>query len=196
MIKSAAFLLTAPTFLIEHTCVRIPRLGRRRVFRRLAIGLLITSVVHVPLPQADFHNVRHHDSPGEACPYHEHLLRWHPRADRAADVAFLHWHWFVPLEEMGGVADPRGADHGAGQGAAIHAQAGFSSTFVWCFDPACQAADESRLAPEPALTLAGLDLAPVGRAASLPIPPARPAGSTPRSGSAPIPASTLVRLNC
>ncbi|WP_165234628.1 hypothetical protein [Aquisphaera insulae] len=58
--------------------------------------MLIPGLFHVPLPEADFHNVRHHDAAGENCPNHEHLLRWHPSAGRAADVSILHWHWFVP----------------------------------------------------------------------------------------------------
>ena len=48
--------------------------------RELAIGaaLLSLSLVHTPLPQPDFHEVRHHDAPGEVCEHHDHLLRWHP----------------------------------------------------------------------------------------------------------------------
>jgi hypothetical protein len=75
------------------------------------IGLLIFGLLHVPLPQPDYHNVRHHDSPGEVCEHHDHLLRWHPDAGLASDVAILHWHWFLPES---GTADPR-------DGAAIHA---------------------------------------------------------------------------
>ena len=63
--------------------------------------MLILSVVHVPLPQADYHNIRHHDAPGEICVYHDHLLRWHPSADLDDDVTMLHWHWFVPVVELG-----------------------------------------------------------------------------------------------
>ena len=50
----------------------------------LGIGFLILSAIHIPLPQADYHNIRHHDAPGEICLYHDHLLRWHPsgRFDR------------------------------------------------------------------------------------------------------------------
>lgn len=75
------------------------------------IGLLIFGLLHVPLPQPDYHNVRHHDAPGEVCGYHDHLLRWHPDAGQAGDVAVLHWHWFLPDS---GPADTR-------DGAAIHA---------------------------------------------------------------------------
>ena len=64
--------------------------------RCLAIGLLVLGLGHTPLPQADFHNIRHHDDLGESCRYHDHLLRWHPRAGLAEDVAVLHWHWVLP----------------------------------------------------------------------------------------------------
>ena len=75
------------------------------------IGVLIFGLLHVPLPQPDYHNVRHHDAPGEVCGYHDHLLRWHPNAGQAQDVALLHWHWFLPGS---GQSDTR-------DGAAIHA---------------------------------------------------------------------------
>jgi hypothetical protein len=76
--------------------------------------LLILSLFHVPLPQPDFHNVRHHDAPGEVCEHHDHLLRWHPQATGAEDVSILHWHWFLPTAT--------GLDlSGAGESLAIHA---------------------------------------------------------------------------
>ena len=78
--------------------------NRRESWHRasaLGVGLLILSLVHVPLPQADYHNIRHHDKPGEICGYHDHLLRWHPSADVDDDVTMLHWHWFVPIVEFG-----------------------------------------------------------------------------------------------
>lgn len=75
------------------------------------IGLLIFGLLHVPLPQPDYHNVRHHDAPGEVCGYHDHLLRWHPDAGAARDVALLHWHWFLPDSGPVDTSD----------GAAIHA---------------------------------------------------------------------------
>jgi hypothetical protein len=91
----------------------------------LGIGLLILSVIHVPLPQADYHNIRHHDAPGELCLYHDHLLRWHPTADRDDDVSLLHWHWFVPLVEFG-MPDQTSSDdhHRPGTGPAMHAHIG------------------------------------------------------------------------
>src|SRR4051812_19560803 len=72
---------------------RWPRHHRARV---PGITLLILSLVHAPWPQADFHNVRHQDGPGQVCEHHDHLLRWHPDAGQAEDVAVLHWHWFLP----------------------------------------------------------------------------------------------------
>jgi hypothetical protein len=65
--------------------------------RCLGIGLLILSLGHTPLPKADYHNIRHHDGPGQVCRLHEHLLLWHPNAGLADDVAILHWHWFLPM---------------------------------------------------------------------------------------------------
>ncbi len=64
--------------------------------RLLWITLLIPGLIRVPLPQADFHNIRHHHGVGEVCPHHDHLLRWHPTASQDADVAVLHWHWIIP----------------------------------------------------------------------------------------------------
>jgi hypothetical protein len=87
--------------------------------------MVILSAIHIPLPRADYHNIRHHDAPGEICPYHDHLLRWHPSARFDDDVALLHWHWFVPLVEPG--AQQPGADdeHRApGSGPALHAHLG------------------------------------------------------------------------
>ncbi len=92
--------------------------GTKRVYRlRLAgIAWLALSLIHTPLPWPDFHNVRHHDGPGEVCANHEHLLQWHPGATRAEDVALFHWHWFVPLE--GESAPAQGHD-----GLSLHATA-------------------------------------------------------------------------
>jgi hypothetical protein len=56
-------------------------------------------LIRVPLPQPDYHSIRHHHEAGELCPYHDHLLRWHPSASQNDDVAVLHWHWFVPQTE-------------------------------------------------------------------------------------------------
>lgn len=74
---------------------------RRREASGLGIICLIFSLVHTPLPQPDFHNIRHHHGPGEICEHHDHLLRWHPGAGAAEDVALLHWHWFMPTESDG-----------------------------------------------------------------------------------------------
>jgi hypothetical protein len=101
------------------------RRSERRGLRVLGIGILILSTIRVPLPQADYHNIRHHDGPGEVCVYHDHLLRWHPWADTAADVAMLHWHWFAPLVEPGAGRPGGDEEHRApGSRPALHAHLG------------------------------------------------------------------------
>lgn len=82
--------------------MRAGRAERGRGARAAWVVALVVGLGPWPLPKADFHNVRHHDRPGEVCALHEHLLRWHPGAGVAADVAVLHWHWIPPA------ADPRG----------------------------------------------------------------------------------------
>lgn len=57
------------------------------------VSLLIVATLPTPLPRVEFHNVRHHDAPGQVCEYHDHLLRWHADASEADDVPVLHWHW-------------------------------------------------------------------------------------------------------
>jgi hypothetical protein len=100
-----------------------------RGVRALGIGFLIASLVPVPLPQADYHNIRHHDAPGEICVYHDHLLQWHPSANLDDDVAVLHWHWFVPR-----VPHQRGPSNehpGPESGLAIHAHVGNLLESTW-----------------------------------------------------------------
>jgi hypothetical protein len=99
---------------IEVSVMTSRRLVRQRGIRWLGIASLILSLVHAPLPQPDFHNIRHHDGPGEVCEYHDHLLRWHPDARSAENVAILHWHWFLPTV-------PDGAAAPGDPGAAVHA---------------------------------------------------------------------------
>ena len=65
-------------------------------WRMVGMIMLIPGLLHVPLPEADFHVIRHHHGYGEVCPHHDHLLRWHPLADESEDVAVLHWHWLLP----------------------------------------------------------------------------------------------------
>ncbi len=99
-----------------------PRSAASITARVLLISLLILGVVHIPLPQADYHNIRHHDGPGELCVYHDHLLRWHPTANVNDDVSLLHWHWFVPPGELGDLG--HGASEGSSgsaSGPAVHA---------------------------------------------------------------------------
>ena len=106
---------------------------------------MIFGMVHTPLPQPDFHNIRHHDSDGQICEYHDHLLRWHPQAGMAEDVAILHWHWFVPS-----AADPAADDPGSGL--AIHAHISDWFTSSWDEAPRIVADDSSRLIGRLALT--------------------------------------------
>ena len=105
------------------------------------IILLILSLVHAPLPEPDFHNIRHHDRPGEVCEHHDHLLRWHPGAGVASDVAVLHWHWYLPA--------PPGADSASpGSGQAVHAHVPAWAA-VWDSGPQVAPDTASRLAPRP-----------------------------------------------
>ena len=62
--------------------------------RLAGIFALILAMVHGPLPQPDYHNIRHQDGAGEFCEHHDHLLRRHPGAGFSEDVVVLHWHWF------------------------------------------------------------------------------------------------------
>jgi hypothetical protein len=100
----------------------------------VGIVILILSVVHVPLPQADYHNIRHHDAPGEICGYHDHLLRWHPSANLDDDVAMLHWHWFVPIVEFGDHHQSSDDEH-HGPGPSVHAQLGDWPAPDWQDEP-------------------------------------------------------------
>jgi hypothetical protein len=108
---------------------------------------VVLSVIHVPLPQADFHNVRHHDAPGEVCLHHDHLLRWHPSADSDADQTLLHWHWFLPMLEPGDHHERPGDDHHRpGSGPALHAHVGDGLVpNDWRGEPVIQAAGFWRL---------------------------------------------------
>jgi hypothetical protein len=109
----------------------------KRGSRALGIGFLILSLVHVPLPQADYHNIRHHDAPDEICVYHDHLLRWHPSANRDADVTMLHWHWYVPLVETGDhhPQDSNDDHRGPPSGPSLHAHLGNLPAPDWLGDP-------------------------------------------------------------
>ncbi|HWE37259.1 MAG TPA: hypothetical protein VG406_11890 [Isosphaeraceae bacterium] len=79
------------------------RSERGRHTRAAWVAALVVGLGPLPLPKADYHNVRHHDGPGEVCVLHDHLLRWHPGAGVAEDVAVLHWHWIPPAADPTGV---------------------------------------------------------------------------------------------
>ena len=84
--------------------------------------MLIPVLFRVPLPQPDYHIVRHHHGAGEVCPYHDHLLRWHPSANQDSDVAILHWHWFAPRSQAREFSSGSDDDHhGPASGPALHA---------------------------------------------------------------------------
>jgi hypothetical protein len=122
------------------------RPANQRGSRALGIGILILSVVHVPLPQADYHNIRHHDAPGEICGYHDHLLRWHPSADLDDDVTMLHWHWFVPIVEFGDHHQrPDDEHHRPGSGPSVHAQLGDWPAPDWRGEPIVRPDSRGRL---------------------------------------------------
>lgn len=89
--------------------------------RLLGIGLLIPGLLRVPLPQVDYHNIRHHDGAGEICPHHDHLLRWHPMASQNQDVAVLHWHWLAPQAVQSSSPDDRDQDGPSSSLPSLHA---------------------------------------------------------------------------
>ncbi len=123
------------------------RSDRRGFWRRaadLGIGILILSLVHVPLPQADYHNIRHHDATGEICVYHDHLLRWHPSAALDDDVTMLHWHWFVPVVEFGDHHQRHDDEH-HGPGPSLHAHVGDWPAPDWHGDPVVGSDSRGRL---------------------------------------------------
>lgn len=86
------------------------------VARALGLILLIPGLLQVPLPQADFHIIRHHHGAGEVCLQHDHLLKWHPQAEDGEGVAVLHWHWLPPRS-----LDPSLLDQDARMFPALHA---------------------------------------------------------------------------
>jgi hypothetical protein len=124
--------------------------------RFLGISLLIASVVRVPLPQADYHNIRHHDAPGEICLLHDHLLRWHPSAASNEDVALLHWHWFVPLAEPD---DPSQGDGDEHRGPVVHAHFSDWPEPDWFDDLVISPDVRGRLTSDLAVSLAAAECA-------------------------------------
>ena len=107
--------------------------------RRCGVLLLALGLFRVPLPQADFHNIRHHDGAGEICPHHDHLLRWHPQASRNDDVSMLHWHWFLPQSQAGD-GSPGGDDQSnPASRLALHAYLADGLEPDWNADPAIRA---------------------------------------------------------
>jgi hypothetical protein len=136
--------------------VRLAGAANFRDHRLFGIALVILGLVHIPLPQPDFHNVRHHDGPGEICVYHDHLLRWHPTARYNDDVAILHWHWFLPLSEPADQSPDSDGQHNPISGPALHAHVGDGLEPGWSTEQILR--DESR-SPGPELTVLALSQA-------------------------------------
>jgi hypothetical protein len=167
--------------------------------RALGIGILILSVIHIPLPQADYHNIRHHDAPGESCPYHEHLVRWHPSADRADDVSLLHWHWFVPQVAPGDPQHPDGEPRSPVSGPSLHAQVGDWPEPDWTGEPVIRPDGRGRLLEHLALGLSGACTSDLS--GSVPTPSSAPGSgsASPPGGAGALRAAPIVRFprwNC
>lgn len=130
-------------------------------WRPLGIVILILSTIRVPLPQADYHNIRHHDAAGEICVYHDHLLRWHPQANSNDDVSLLHWHWFLPRVAPDAQA-PGGDDESRSphSGPALHAHLGDWAEPDWTGTPVIRPDHRGRLIDLLALGLSGTDSGP------------------------------------
>jgi hypothetical protein len=167
--------------------------------RILGIGIVILSVIHVPLPQADYHNVRHHDGFGEVCEHHDHLLRWHPSADSDADLTLLHWHWFLPLLEPANPHQSSDDDHHRpGSGPALHAHVGDGLVpDEWRGDSLIQMSGSSKIIDQLALDVSSTSAGQPVAGAGLGTPAAVLAGgpspaATPRAQRAAI----FQRWNC
>lgn len=148
--------------------MRLGGRGGSRGIWALAVALVALSQVHTPLPHPDYHNIRHHDGPGETCEHHDHLLRWHPGASGASDVAVLHWHWFLPTASDGSSPD--------GPGLVIHAHLPDWSASPWDGGP--QVATGARPRPDLTPRLAVGPLGPVALLLSLNV-----AGTLPLTGT-------------
>jgi hypothetical protein len=119
--------------------MRFLRSARHQGVRSLGIALLILGLIPIPLPQLDFHNVRHHDGVGEVCEFHDHLLVWHPDAGLAEDVAVWHCHWFLAHWDLTGMVP-------AGEGPAAHAHIPDLPPVACCDAPRVTSPTDSRSA--------------------------------------------------
>jgi len=167
--------------------VTLRRPSRQSGVRLLGIAMLILGLFRVPLPQADFHNIRHHHGVGEVCPHHDHLLRWHPTASQDDDVAVVHWHWFVPRS---GEADHNSSsgddDPGAPPRPLLHAYLLDCLEPNWTGDPVIGPDHRGRLLQDTSSSQSTLHLAPDSHLRGL-------AGSRARAGPG-IASSTPGRL--
>jgi hypothetical protein len=131
--------LLVSLFLKRGLDVTLRRLLAQPGLRRFGVVLLALGLIRIPLPQADFHNIRHHDGAGEVCPHHDHLLRWHPKANQNDDVAMLHWHWFVPQSQEGDGSPASGdGPNSPTSGHALHAYLADCLEPDWNSDPVIQ----------------------------------------------------------
>jgi hypothetical protein len=102
--------------------------------------------MRVPLPQADYHKIRHQHGAGEVCTHHDHLIRWHSSASQVGDVAVLHWHWFLPSALDQGQGANSEDDSKLPAGPVYHAHAdGLEPD--WVGDLVIQADDRGQFAP-------------------------------------------------
>ena len=112
------------------------RPSRHSGLRLLGIALLMPVLFRVPLPQPDYHNVRHHHGAGEVCPITIICSDGHPSANQASDVAMLHWHWFVPRSQAREFSSGSDDDHhGPASGPALHAYLADCLEPDWKGDP-------------------------------------------------------------
>ncbi len=140
--------------------------------RVLGVVLLIPGLLQVPLPRVEFHIVRHQHGPGQVCPKHDHLLRWHPHAGEGEGVAVLHWHWMLPRSV------DSAEQYGAGRSIpALHAHDGDQEWLDSSAGPVFVANDSGR-------ELQGAIAAPPGLAGALAPWLAPPPPSPPDSGAA------------
>jgi len=158
----------------------------------LGIALVIPGLLHVPLPQVDFHVIRHHHGDGEVCLQHDHLLRWHPQIGESDEVAVLHWHWLLPRQLDPALSGERG------DAPVLHAHDvdGFLECF-WSPNPAASvdARDGVSGRCNPG---APLDLAWINASWIAPRPPLRAEGRPTlwNDQAAASPLASLVRWNC
>jgi hypothetical protein len=133
--------------------------------RLLGLAILAIGLLRVPLPRADYHEIRHRHGAGEVCVHHDHLLRWHPGIGGDDSVALFHWHWLIPTAQ--GLAGDE-EDDAPATALAFHAHAdGLEPD--WPGDQAIQSDLRGRLFHSPGCVAP--PIAPRLLASDLPAPP-------------------------